>query len=1656
MPWAVVVAALAATVGTIGTAAPSSDAAAFGGSASTRGAGQLGVPPAPDRSAASAARAEQAALANSVNRLHAQLKTAVDKVDALAPLPTRAAPEARPLPAVRRARVAITRTAPRPLRPSVVPGTTAPNLSAALAAGGDTFADYAYRTIYTPISGSPVTRYTEAVLGESTPINVTGSGGTQFTSKITPSTATPASLAGLTLSIDSTGAIPASDKVSIEAVLVLPSNYYLGIGEDGSSAGTATSWSATVAAGISWSSTAATVGLDVSATSPPASLATLGEVFSGTDPDTPSGDSRGDISLAPVPASSTTSITLSPSEIEAQITSSSATPSAVSADVTSRSGTKDADFSADIDDLTSDASLAYDTTGGEQDLSYSGVGTTSTLDASYTATVSGTVTQASVVDATGVPPKITLAQHGTDLAVTTPSLGAIRSIEARFGDGTNVPASPSGTGAYLSYDQSATTETAGARLDNLESLTLDAGQPYAMNMQMSAALSWLAISTSDATTGITATGTMSALPEHTSLSADLTASAPPMDTLEFDGYGSPIGQFKLDATRSPSFFGQVNTIDATLSAIPAAENFGFEESEASIGATASAPIGNVSLLMSSGMPAPIINGPDLDFVDTDGHFLGYVDLVGFESVSYSGTASSPLAGSADVGAPQDLSLGASTPYGSFSGSIDQLPNTASFALTISPLGDQVVTVSDSSPVAQIEITGSAVKLPVPAHNVAIKLMGVPTTLTLSLPGPGQGFSFGAAAVVNLVEAQAWQSGPEMNTTPDTLFYDNRLGEYRAAVMIEGLYALSFKPATTTTPLTASIKTQTASPVPLTTTVLLDGQTNAYAAIACPSTTQCTASLGGGQLLTFDPLKPSAHTAMIQLASGVAPTAIACPSATQCTAIVPERSAVSVGAISDVTNVVGIGAEVTFNPTSSSAPTPVVIDPNQTLSALSCPSTSVCVAADANEDAVSFDPTKAAKTTQTDKADNGRFGATTGLACPSSAQCTAITDFSVPAFPAGYQEYPFDPTTNFAPLGAGDQVIVANRAMSEVACSIVNQCTIVDADGKEYTFPPLSNPLDIDGGRPRSSVPTVLAASTAFTCPSSSQCSVLAGGREESFNPVSGTVVGTYVIDPTGTMLSVSCPSTTQCTGMDEGGHELTFNPHKPVTTSGNGVKGLLSQALIGSKWEITSTITDLPAVASFTLTSGSGGAFSAVYSGSTPIASLTANAFGLPVSQYATSVHIDVKAVPTGFNLTIPSSGGEISFDPCTSPTNCDSVVGSLLAEVFGGVPAPLPHAANQALVYDKVTSEATVSLQQIGAFNMTESASPLALSYNIASIPLDVDLTLGQLLNPDPVTATNPAAIASYLDSEITSPAPYTRIGLSTSNASANGVFLNYSAAAAISEIQLVTNLGHSYFSGVLEDLPQNLTVCANTTTDQGVSSPCNLYCPAADLTGPMGWADSVCQSEPVPIGWLPERTGPPAGGWSCYGFGTETAPCPGSPGGYEIYQHDDAWLQILPTDGTGSPPSTPMNVDVLACPGATEYECQSDSPVNGVAGAYPAVLSISGLKFSTVELGVGSGSTGGENYGWATLNTDPTLGVHVDQVAMWAAGEPETSSPMVLIDNTNNGAGGFIASRFSLFGEQDGSEVKAFWNGGFSCVNPLNLYVGGFSQDLAPLIGC
>jgi hypothetical protein len=68
------------------------------------------------------------------------------------------------------------------------------------------------------------------------------------------------------------------------------------------------------------------------------------------------------------------------------------------------------------------------------------------------------------------------------------------------------------------------------------------------------------------------------------------------------------------------------------------------------------------------------------------------------------------------------------------------------------------------------------------------------------------------------------------------------------------------------------------------------------------------------------------------------------------------------------------------------------------------------------------------------------------------------------------------------------------------------------------------------------------------CPSSKQCTVVQDiGKEATFNPSSPGTPTPVTIDLGNGVFDVACPSTTQCTAVDGHGQEVTFNPISPGT-----------------------------------------------------------------------------------------------------------------------------------------------------------------------------------------------------------------------------------------------------------------------------------------------------------------------------------------------------------------------------------------------------------------------------------------------------------------------------------------------------------------------------
>ncbi len=276
-------------------------------------------------------------------------------------------------------------------------------------------------------------------------------------------------------------------------------------------------------------------------------------------------------------------------------------------------------------------------------------------------------------------------------------------------------------------------------------------------------------------------------------------------------------------------------------------------------------------------------------------------------------------------------------------------------------------------------------------------------------------------------------------------------------------------------------------------------------VACPSVAQCTAFAEGGRELTFDPSAPGTpSSATIDGSSEL--RAAACPSVSQCTAV--DQG----------------GREVTFDPNAPGEPTAVMVDPPSP----GPPSPPAFELSGTSESRV------------------------TGIACASRSQCTAVDS-------AG-REVTFDPSAPGAPTPVLIDppsfigLMQGWSATTGVTCPSAAQCTAVDSSGSEVTFNPSApgtptrTPITVDS--------VFFGGVGAVACSLISQCTAIEEGpyaREDTFDPSAPGEPTPTSIDSVATLDAVACPSVSQCTVLDSEGGEVTFDP----TATGSATRAVI-------------------------------------------------------------------------------------------------------------------------------------------------------------------------------------------------------------------------------------------------------------------------------------------------------------------------------------------------------------------------------------------------------------------------------------------------------------------------------------------------------------------
>jgi hypothetical protein len=298
-----------------------------------------------------------------------------------------------------------------------------------------------------------------------------------------------------------------------------------------------------------------------------------------------------------------------------------------------------------------------------------------------------------------------------------------------------------------------------------------------------------------------------------------------------------------------------------------------------------------------------------------------------------------------------------------------------------------------------------------------------------------------------------------------------------------------------------------------------------AALSCPGSNQCSAvGLLFGLRLDFNPSSPGV-TQGNYIDQGQLTDAVSCPSTTECVAVDFE------------------GGEITFTPGGAASP-PVTIDSEHEPLGVACPSVSQCTLVDASGDEVTFAPGGSAGAPVQIDATSG--AALDSVACVSPVQCTAVDNEAA--------QITFNPQTGA--VQTSQVVGGAGAVFNSVACPSASQCTAVDTTGGEATFNPQSStefvlPETIDSGD----------SLAGIACPSTNDCVAVDNhGRAVEGDPNATLSSGSWAIEPipgAGLLAAISCPASHECVTVDSAGLEARGTRPVPINTSVPGITGQL-------------------------------------------------------------------------------------------------------------------------------------------------------------------------------------------------------------------------------------------------------------------------------------------------------------------------------------------------------------------------------------------------------------------------------------------------------------------------------------------------------------------
>jgi hypothetical protein len=316
-------------------------------------------------------------------------------------------------------------------------------------------------------------------------------------------------------------------------------------------------------------------------------------------------------------------------------------------------------------------------------------------------------------------------------------------------------------------------------------------------------------------------------------------------------------------------------------------------------------------------------------------------------------------------------------------------------------------------------------------------------------------------------------------------------------------------------------------------------------IACPSITLCVAADNEGDVMTTT--EPTGG------ASAWTPSKVDGPTS--------DRSAVSCPSTALCVVAHGDDILVSTDPTGgASAWTVTTVDVNG-LSGVSCPTATLCVAVDRSGNVLtSTDPTGGAGVWTTTNVGSQLF---LGVSCPTTTLCVAV-DFAGDIITSdnptgGVSEWTTTPVDN-------------NGYLSGVACPTATLCLAVDFSGSVLTS---TNPTG--GASAWSSSPIASGFETSLSCPSTTLCVGMdtKGGAVTSANPTGGASAWTTTpeVDEQGFVFGISCPTTSLCVAVDSAGNAITS------TDPTGGASAWKITPVFGNSGEPLPENTELPLIA---------------------------------------------------------------------------------------------------------------------------------------------------------------------------------------------------------------------------------------------------------------------------------------------------------------------------------------------------------------------------------------------------------------------------------------------------------------------------------------------